>query len=518
MKIVKFPFNSIPGFSKIQSDYIEENDRLFSQSINLPFNLDSFGEMIEKRGNIPLKQRKELKEIIEGQYAEIGISKDLSIIENSNSFTITTGHQLNILTGPAYYIYKIVSIINIAKQLKNKYPEKNFIPLFWLATEDHDFEEINHFNLFNKEYKWETDQKGAVGRFHLKGIETILNEINDLPELFKKAYSLKNMSEAIRYIVHQLFDQYGVVCLDADNKRAKQYLIPIIKKEIFERESQDLVNKSIQKFSDKGYEIKLYPREINFFYLKDNLRERIVEEAGQFSVLNMELKFSKEELEKEIEAYPERFSPNVIFRPIYQEALLPNLCYVGGPGEIAYWLSLKDSFDLHQVSYPILAPRNSIFYFNEKLNQKIEQLGKALEFYFSSENELKENYLNENSSADFEMQEELNQIEDIFSKILSKGMEIDKTMEGPVLGEKQRVMNSIQNLEKKLKKAEERKHEVAINQLLQIKNRFFPNGKWQERMENYLNFAINDANFIQNLVDHIDPFDSRVNFISPNNG
>lgn len=517
MNNIKIPFNSIPGFSPIQSDYIEGVKPIFKKAIAFPFNLDSFKNLIDKRRNFEAEKRKNLRELIESQYAQIGIKKDLSIFENPQTFTLTTGHQLNVLTGPAYYIYKIVGIINIAKELKKTYPEYQFLPVFWLASEDHDFDEINHFTLFNKEYSWETNQKGPVGRFNLDGLEEILSQINDLPAFFREAYQKKNMSEAIRYIVYSLFDKYGVICLDADDPVAKRHLIPTIKKEIFEGGAQNLVHKALHQFAEKGYEVKLFPREINFFYLLDGLRERIVEQGGKFRVLNTNLSFSREELEKEIDNFPERFSPNVIFRPIYQEILLPNLSYLGGPGEIAYWLCLKEVFDLHGVSFPLLAPRNSVFYLNEKLKNKFDQLGNRLEFYFLNESKIKERYLLEHSDAEITLKKEIEKIQEIFDAILSKGLAIDKTMEGPINGERQKILNALENLEKKLTKAEERNHEVAINQIIQIKNRLFPQGKWQERIENYLNYALNEPDFIENLVNILDPFDSRVNFISPKN-
>lgn len=513
MFIQKVPFKAVPGFSKIQSDYLEQNNSIFKESIDHTFTLESFKNQLEAKKSFSQKDRKLLVELIENQYQQIGVQKDVSILLNPNTFTITTGHQLNIFTGPAYYIYKIITIINLSKKLKEAYPDYHFVPLFWLATEDHDFEEINHFTLFNKEYKWETNQTGPVGRFHLEGLGEILNELKDLPAIFQKAYSSNNLSESIRILINGLFEQYGLICLDADDSKLKKKLVPIIKKEIFEQASQSIIQKKLNQFSSEGYEIKLFPREINFFYMESGIRERIVQEGEHFRVNQTDRVFTPQELENLIDEHPEKFSPNVVFRPVFQELILPNLAYIGGPGEIAYWLSLKGVFKLHEIPFPILAPRNSVFVLPSKLKNKMDQLNKPLEYFFQTDQEIKDNYLKENSEVAFELDEEIKALEALFNQILEKGIQLDKTMEGPILGEKQKILHSIQNLEKKLKKAEERKHETALNQLYQIKNRLFPDGRWQERKENFLNFSINHPEFMDELIQELDPFDLKVNFI-----
>ncbi len=513
MFIQKVPFNAIPGFSKIQSDYLEQNNPIFKESIDHSFTIGSFKNQLEAKKSFSQEDRKLLVELIENQYQQIGVQKDVSILLNPNTFTITTGHQLNIFTGPAYYIYKIITIINLSKKLKEAYPDYHFLPLFWLATEDHDFEEINHFTLFNKEYKWETNQTGPVGRFHLEGLGEILNELKDLPDIFSKAYSSNNLSESIRILINGLFEQYGLICLDADESKLKKKLVPIIKKEIFEQASQSIIQKKLNQFSSEGYEIKLFPREINFFYMDSGFRERIVQEGEYFRVNQTNMVFTRQELENLIDEHPEKFSPNVVFRPVYQELILPNLAYIGGPGEIAYWLSLKGVFKLHEIPFPILAPRNTVFVLPSKLKNKMDQLGKPLEYFFQTDHEIKDNYLKENSEFTFELEEEIKALEALFNQILEKGVQLDKTMEGPILGEKQKILHSIQNLEKKLKKAEERKYETALNQLYQIKNRLFPDGRWQERKENFLNFSINHPEFMDELIQELDPFDLKVNFI-----
>ena len=151
------------------------------------------------------------------------------------------------------------------------------------------------------------------------------------------------LTDATRYLANALFGKEGLVIVDGDDKALKKMLIPYVEKDIIEHIPYKAVSESITKLSEvsSDYSIQVNPREINYFYLKDEIRERIVKKNGKFHVLNTEISFSAEELKDELHKYPERFSPNVIARPLYQEVILPNLCYIGGGGELAYWLEFQ---------------------------------------------------------------------------------------------------------------------------------------------------------------------------------
>src|SRR5690606_12305051 len=184
MKITTLPYSATNSFSKLVTDYLVEEPHLKPFLSRFP-SLDNFGEQIKERQNFPKEQRQTLVKALEKQYGNLeknpAVDLNMALLQQEKTFTITTGHQLNIFTGPLYFVYKIVSAIKTCRDLKKAYPENEFVPVYWMATEDHDLAEISHFNLFGKRYEWQTEQKGAVGRMRTDGLEKVLEE---LPEKF----------------------------------------------------------------------------------------------------------------------------------------------------------------------------------------------------------------------------------------------------------------------------------------------------------------------------------------------
>ena len=326
----KIDFSKTNSFSSFFLDYISGKEVLQPFHNGIP-TLESLREQIDHR-NFPESHRKVVSEVLHEQYAEVSISElthnNIEALKDSKTFTITTGHQLNIFTGPLYFIYKIVTVIRACEELKQAYPEYNFVPVYWMASEDHDFDEICYFRLNGKKLVWETDQKGAVGRFNLKGIEKIFQQVIGLPEFFVEAYRQKNLAQAVLHYVNALFGEKGLVVIDADNTQLKSLFKPVIHSDIFEHQPQQIAQKTTDSLEKAGYSTQVFPREINFFYLKEDTRSRIVKVDSGYEVLDTTLHFSEEQLKAEIEHHPERFSPNVLLRPLYQEFLLPNLAYV----------------------------------------------------------------------------------------------------------------------------------------------------------------------------------------------
>lgn len=512
MQIEKFELEQTGGFSPLFLDYLSKKDNLNFLYNQYP-DLDGFEKVVAQR-KFDSANRINLVQALQNQYIGIESAPDFSLLLNEKCFTVTTGHQLNIFTGPLYVIYKIVSTINLAKTLKKQYPDCHFVPVYWMATEDHDFEEINHFNLFNKTYTWQTEQKGAVGRMNCAEIEQIIAELPEQITLFENAYkNAKNLTEAVRIYMHQLFGNEGLVCLDGDDILLKTEFSEIIKLEIIQRKTNQLVENSSQSIEKLGYKTQVKGREINLFYLENGLRERIVFENNQYSVLNTNLHFSEKEILELVEKCPEKFSPNVILRPVYQEVILPNIAYLGGPAEVVYWLQLKASFDQFGVQFPIVVPRNFALYINGGTKKRMDKLEMNIADVWLDEQDLKKNYVAKNSQNQFAIEAEIEAINEVFDKILLKALPIDKTLEGVVLAEKQKALNALDSLEKRIKKAEERTFETATNQLIGIKNKLFPNGNPQERTDNFLNFYLNKPNFIEELLSSFDPLNFKFNVL-----
>jgi bacillithiol synthase len=512
MQIEKFDFEQTGVGSPLFLDYISQKTTLKPFFGQFP-SLEGFANSLKTR-QFSAENRKTLVEALHHQYKGTNNAPAINQLHNERCFTVTTGHQLNIFTGPLYVIYKIVSTINLANSLKKQFPAYDFVPVYWMATEDHDFEEINHFNLFNKTYTWLTEQKGAVGQMQCAEIEAIINEMPEKIALFENAYrNASTLTQAVRTYMHELFGEKGLICIDGDDVLLKTEFSSIIKSELTKRQTNILVEKQSENLEKLGYKTQVKGREINFFYLEKGLRERIVFENGKYNVLNTNLSFSESEILDLVEKSPEKFSPNVILRPVYQEVILPNIAYLGGPAEVVYWLQLKTVFDQFEVQFPIIMPRNFALYINAATKKRMEKLAMATTDLWLDEQDLKKNYVAKNSENQFEIATELTEIGEKFDKILAKALPIDKTLEGVVLAEKQKAINALESLEKRIKKAEERTFETAINQLIGVKGKLFPNGSPQERTDNLLNFYLNNPEFINQLYESFDPLDFKFNVL-----
>lgn len=504
--------NSVGAFPKLFLDYISKNENLEKFYNQYP-DIQGFSKAIEAR-KFSDNKRKTLVSVLEKQYQVLENKPNLNVLLEQNTFTVTTGHQLNIFTGPLYVIYKIVTIINLAKKLKAEFPAYNFVPVYWMASEDHDFAEIASFNLFGKTFKWETEQKGAVGRMNPAELQAIFDELSEKPALFEEAY-LKNttLANAARQYMHQIFGSEGLVCIDADDAALKGIFSEIIKDDLLNNTANKIVSETSNELNALGYHTQISPREINFFYLENGLRERIIREENTYKVLNTEIAFSETEILQILDSQPERFSPNVVFRPLYQETILPNLAYIGGPSEVPYWLQLKGIFDNYGEQFPLLMPRNFALVVNQASQKRIDKLGITVEELFADEVTLRRSYVERNSENSLSLAFEIDDVSEVFERIIKKSLAIDQTMKGAVEAEKSKIISSLENLEKRIKKAEERNQETSVTQLLALKQKLFPDGGLQERKENFLNFYMNDAAFINKLLEAFDPLDYRFNII-----
>ncbi len=506
------PLSVTGAFPTLFLDYIAQKESLSTFYSRFPM-IDNFEKQIQDK-IFEIDKRQVLVQALERQYKGIKIKPDFSILLNTNTFTVTTGHQLNIFTGPLYVIYKIVTAINLAKALKEKHPNYNFVPVYWMATEDHDFEEISSFNLFGKKYNWQTNQQGAVGRMNPRELGDAIKILPEKVPVFEKAY-LKNktLADAVRCYMNDLFGAEGLVCIDGDDADLKRQFLPIIEDELINQRTFEIVKKTTTEIEALGYHTQISPREINLFYLDEQLRERIVGEDLEFKIQNAELKFDKNSILKIARSNPEKFSPNVVLRPLYQEVILPNLAYIGGPSEVPYWLQLKGVFEHYQVPFPMLMPRNFAVYVNEANQKKAEKLGITVEALFEDDTKLKKQFVAHTTSSTLTLENEKIKFQTLFEGILDKAVAIDKSLEGTVNAEKTKLLASLENLEKRIQKAEERNYESEINQLLGLKNKLFPNGGLQERHDNFLNFYLNDSQFLQKLLDRFDALDYRFNVL-----
>ncbi len=515
------PYPKTGYFSKLMCDYLEKEEATLPFYHRFP-SLENFGEQLqEKQAVFSSESRNKLVKQLKLQYKDAGTSQatedNINALLKDSSFTITTGHQLNLFTGPLYFLYKIISVINLCEQLGEKYPNQQFVPVYWMATEDHDFDEINYFNLNGKKVAWERQSGGAVGELTTEGLDEVLEVLKnslgatinaqELAALFADGY-VKHalLSDATRYIANELFKEYGLVIVDGNDVELKKAFVPFVEKELFENLSHKKVSETTSRLVAAGYKEQVHPREINLFYTKEGIRERIVEKDEAFFINDTDLSFSSEEIKKELTDHPERFSPNALLRPLYQEAILPNLCYIGGGGELAYWFQLQDYFGAVQVPFPILLLRNSVLLVPQKLSDKLAKLNVDLERLFQKQESLKTSFTHQLSDIKIDFSEQRAHLQQQFKDLYKLAKETDASFLGAVGAQEKKQLNGLDHLEKRLLRAQKRKLVDQLERLMGIQDQLFPNQSLQERTVNFSEFYLEyGKGLISTLKKELDP-------------
>ncbi len=526
------PFKETGYFSEFITDYLSQKAELRCLYHRFPLATNFPAQIKEKQAHYSAENRDILAQALERQYKNLSISKEtyqnIEALRQENTFTITTGHQLSLFTGPLYFIYKIVTTIVSCQQLKKLYPQYNFVPIYWMATEDHDFEEINHFSFRGQKLSWHAEQSGMVGDFSTEGLERISHILKVLlgkshqgqylASLFERAYEQhKTLASATRYLVNELFTPYGLVIIDGNDKSLKELLVPYFKRELLENASHKEVEKTLAyiKSVNKNYPEQVHPREINIFYVKDGIRERIVKDEQGYTVLNTSIRFSEEEILRHLECFPEYFSPNVILRPLYQEVILPNLAYIGGGGEIAYWLELKDMFALYKVPFPMLMLRNSVLLISEAQEKKLHKLGLTHHDIFLKNNILENKITQRLSEYPIDFSAQRACLQEHFAQLHQIAAHTDKSFLGAVKAQEAKQLKGLDNLEKRLLKAQKKKYRETLDSVIDLRVSLFPKESLQERVDNFSEYMIeSQGQFINTLVKHLSPFDFRFVILS----
>ncbi|MDB5030829.1 bacillithiol biosynthesis cysteine-adding enzyme BshC [Mucilaginibacter sp.] len=529
MDVACISYKETGFFSPTVIDYLEDKPELRSFYSYRP-TLEGFAEFLANKKVVA--DRGLLADTLTDQYQLIDkyariwdpefaipqpVQQNIESLRSSNTYTITTGHQLNIFAGPLYFIYKIVTAIKLTQQLKEQFPDKNFVPVYWMASEDHDFAEINYTTIGGKKVHWWHEATGATGRIHPETMRQALNQYKgvlgmehygpELAAIVETAYTrFDRLADATRYMVNALFGRHGLVIIDADNQRLKRQFAPIIQQDIIEQNSFKNITTTNEELIKLGVHIQVNPREINFFYLKESLRERLVFEDNAYKVLNTELSFAEAELKQEIAVHPERFSPNVVMRPLYQECILPNIAYIGGGAEVVYWMELKSNFEHYKVDFPVLILRNSGLVVRKESAIKIKRMELAAADLFKPTDILKNYWIKKHSGHNLSLQQEWGELTAIFDNIKQRAAKIDPTLAPSTEAVQARLKKAIDKLEKKLVKAERENYHARLEQIDQIKAELFPGNSLQERNENFgLLYVKWGQCFIDELIRNFDP-------------
>lgn len=519
-------FSDIPHFSKRDKAYQLEDEAL-RPFYKYEVDIDTFSEVIKERSKFNTN-RALLQKVVKTQYKGKKISKQLqdniAELRSEKTFTIVTAHQPSILTGPLYYIIKICSVISLSRKLAQHYKDYRFVPTFIMGGEDHDFEEIASLNYFNKTFSWKTQQVGSVGRMTLDGIQELLDEVrttygsmpyaSELNTIIDNAFAeAQNYGEFMQGLTHNIFSHTELMVINMDDANLKTELLPFVIKDIQEEVSHRAVNADQRALDSSGFKPQAHAREVNIF-VHDGDRHRVIKN-GEDSYQIDSKNYNQAELISYLEKNPGRISPNVVLRPIYQELILPNLAYVGGGGELAYWMERGTLFKQWSIPYPMLIRRDSALIVDQKALSQAQKLSLGIKDLFDRDDLIAIKYAKDQSDANLSLTSERSQAAKLFEDMHERAIKVDPTLSGAVKAEEVKFIKMLGHIENKLVKAEKRKNEIAINRISKLKRKLFPhNDKLQERYENFIPFYLSfGTSFINQMIESLNPIDKNFKVI-----
>lgn len=509
-KIENISFQDIGSIPQLIKDFLNKKLKDFNNFV--------FDENLvkSKTGNkqkfFTSEKREILSKVLHKQLSYLQISEsqefNLNSILSENTFTVTTGHQLNLFTGPVFFIYKILQTIKLAEVLNENHPESHFVPIFWMATEDHDFDEINHFRTENDFFEIKEKSGGAVGKIEVEDAFFISQFAEDFKDsvfgtelilIMKNAYRKGNtLAEATRILVHELFSEYGLLIIDGDEYELKNQMKTVFKNELLNEMLFNSTKSKVDFLKSEYGKVQVNPREINLFYLSET-RNRIDKSGDRYHIVDTDKSFSEKEILSELENSPEKFSPNAVLRPAFQESVLPNIAYIGGNAEIMYWLELPDYFSEAGIPFPFLVPRNSMLMISEKNFTKIQKSGLDFKDFLQDFATLSKDFLLDKNEILESIQQKEEMLKNQFSELRLNAELTDKTFGNLVAAEETRQLKSFDKMRKRLLRAEKIKQKEKLERLENLFLEIHPRGIWQERVYNFSVFySDNGKKWLQN--------------------
>lgn len=428
--------------------------------------------------------------------------KNLESLTDGKTFSVSCGHQLNLAGGPVYVAYKILTVIALAEKLNREFPQYHFVPIHWIATEDHDRDEICAFRYFGNSTKFSLSENGAVGRMSSADLIAQMKQLEGFPSWMAEAYHPEtNLTQATRTWLQKVFGEKGLLVIDGDDPEFKKVFFPLAIKELTQPWVERALNEISELLVQKGFKEQIHARPINLFYLKDGERLRLEAIGETIRTTEGEYQWTKEEAIDFFKKNPESLSPNVAFRPLYSQLIMPDVAFIGGPAEISYWLQLGKVFEQAQVPFPILLPRFSGLFINKIQSRKLAKVKLSPEDLFKEWTQLKrELFVPEGLIPDFEQ---------VFSPMVEWATSVDVTLVAAAKSELTRMRKQAEHLQNRIRKAAEKRNEIQISQITNLFLALFPNGNLQERTESWLSFLLEDPQWLEKVSAQIEPLDMR---------
>jgi len=432
---------------------------------------------------------------------------NIDLLGNDNTFAVVTGQQLGFFGGPLYTIYKAITTVKLANKLAQDFPEYNFVPVFWLEGEDHDFEEINKTKYLNSNNELSVAEYliggkplerniGATGNIifdeyidqFFSSIESTLPKTDYTAALFElmRGYYSKGNSflKAFAGFFNHVYEDSGLVFINTNQPDFKKILSPLFVNEINSNSqtSKLVIQKSVEL--EEHYHAQIKAKALNLFMFYKGGRHLIEpSENGDYYLKNLRQRYTKEELLFIAVNTPELLSPNVVMRPLCQDTLLPTISYVGGPGEIAYFAQLKPVYDYFKVAMPIIYPRASVTLIEEKIQKILEKYSLEVEDLFGEVESVLSKVSEQVSEVKVDaLFESLgSKINDAINEARFGIQQIDPTLNGTIDGTLSKFQQQLDVLKQKTQKAQQQKEEVSLKQIKKASLNIFPNENFQER-------------------------------------
>ncbi|GEL75976.1 bacillithiol biosynthesis cysteine-adding enzyme BshC [Tenuibacillus multivorans] len=501
--------------SKLINDYRNRDESIFTQFHYDPYQLRSY----RKRYDYLVQQeykRDHLADVLLKQNRQWGMSKqaedNIEKIRQKDSVVVIGGQQAGLLTGPMYTINKIISIIIQTKE-QSEHLQKPVIPVFWIAGEDHDFEEINHiFTYYSNQLKKEKVKAKHPEKTPVSNREIDSNELKDwLDRIFltlqetqytKKLYDelITAIEQSTTYvdffanIIHRLFRNEGLVLVDSNHEGLreleKDYMIQLIEKQQPIAES---VVRQLQHQEDKGYSIALdaTTEDGHLFYHLNGERLLLEKRDEDWVSKDEQVRFTQSELIELVHQDPRCFSNNVVTRPMMQEMVFPVLSFIGGPGEIAYWSVLKESFESLDLQFPIITPRISMTLLTSNQYAWMQRYGLTLETVINHGTyQEKMNWLKRQTQAPIDevidnIKQELTLIHQPIQDVAST---IQDDLETYAQSNLVKMQEELDDLNKRLTREVKRKNQHTLKCFDEIQHYYYPFNGLQERTWNVVYF------------------------------
>ncbi len=489
------------SFSRLFRDYLADTDAI-SGFYSHPHTYNSLKKVVSS-----YKARSDRREtaritaefnepFLQGQT----VDELAGILAHEDTVTITTGQQLSLFGGPLYTVFKTISAIHLARSLTRD-TGKRVIPVFWLADEDHDFEEISVANIPERNsirqiaLPCDTCARHAAGNIRVdEAFENFRSDIYEalnptdfreqLISILDDAYAPgRSYREAFALLLSKLFSRYGLIFAGSNDPMVKRHVTECIRTAIGRAdEIRDALASQSERLDQHYHQQVQITDSLLFWHDDEHGRVRLQHADGHWQT-ESGLSLSTDVLLQQLEETPERFSPNVFLRPLIQDVLLPNAAYIGGPAEIAYYGQMKPVYELFDMKMPFLAARLSATLVEPAIQRFLEELPFDIPDYTKRFEDLEQHYLRKfgNPELDGHFDTWKKRVEELTDEMTGlMGME-DPGLQKHARAISKEYSKSIDKLRKKMVNAIRQKEEVQVNRIRKVKHALFPNDRLQER-------------------------------------